>query len=203
MEPHSGIREACEPYAAELTAGPISPQEYQHVLRVRRTGETQPVRPWVPLLCRFHALHPNTTEREMWHEAGHAVVAHFLGRGVERIARSDENVPGTKAQDCPAWWRFTDEATVQVAGWLAEYRYSFPTLTDPTDEFGELVRGLPMLMSTRERLQLALWAENRATGILTEHWDAVERVADRAMAGLPIEHDELFDLLEPGSETTS
>jgi hypothetical protein len=204
MEPYSGIREECARYAAELTVGPLSPEERERLLFVRRTSAYPRPGPererWNRLLCRFHALFPNTYESEMWHEAGHAVVAHVLGCGVERIARSAENVPGFEPKPRPQGWRDRDEATIAVAGWLAEARYVAPALTEPTDEVARFVRGLTLFgepLSTEDRLQLVLRAEHRATAILAEHWDAVERIGIRGMAGLPIEHDELLTLLEP------
>jgi hypothetical protein len=197
MDPE--MERECGRIETDLTAGPISTEEYKRLLYVRRSGEPQPSTPWIPLLCRFHRHFPNTIEREMWHEAGHAVVAYYLGCQVKRIRRDHDGTPGAviKRRD---GWEGIDEGTLTVAGWLAEAMKAYPELTDPTDEVAQHAMTFRTpegeKMPPHERIKYIQIAEQHAQVILKAHWDAVERIATRAMKYLPVEKGELRRLLE-------
>jgi hypothetical protein len=123
MEPITDIERECRQIEADITAGPISPEEYERLLFVRKSGAYPPLGveydEWKRLVCRFHRAFPNTTRRAMWHEAGHIVVAHRLGCVVHRIQRDHEGTPSAVIER-PDAWEDIDEATVTVAGWIAD-----------------------------------------------------------------------------------
>lgn len=202
MEPEANIEEACRQIESDLTAGPISLEEYKRLMVVRKSGAypgPDIFDQWKLLLCRFVALFPNTTEREMWHEAGHAVVGHYLGCQVKRIRRDPDGTPGAVIKRPEVWDYGLDEATATVAGWMAEAMAVYPELADPTDEVAQLAKGFRTPSGEKvpvpERIKHVEIAERRAEEILEAHWDAVERIATRATKYLPVEKGELRQLL--------
>jgi hypothetical protein len=193
----------CGLIGAELTAGPFSREEYERVMFVRRSGAYPPLGAeydaWKRLVCRFHRLFPNTVVRAMWHEAGHAVVAHRLGWTVHRIQRDHEGTPGAVIQS-PDGWDDLDHAIVTVAGWIAEAMAACPELTDPTHEVAILARDFRTptgeRLPPRERIKFVEIAEDRAREMLECDWYAVERVAMLALAALPVERDALLKAID-------
>jgi hypothetical protein len=209
MEAETGIEAECWQFEADLTAGPISPEEYRRLLLVRKSGAYPPLGAeydqWKRLVCRFHRAFPNTTERAMWHEAGHTIVAHRLGCVVHRIQRDDEGTPGAVIER-PDAWEAIDEATVTVAGWIAEAMASYPELTDPTHEVANLAIDFRTSRGERlppwERIKFVEVAEERAKEMLDADWSAVERVATLAMAALPVEREALVEAIKQAGAGT-
>jgi hypothetical protein len=131
------------------------------------------------------------------------VVAHRLGCVIHRIQRDDEGTPGAVIQR-PDAWEEIDEATVTVAGWIAEAMESYSELADPTHEVAILANDFRTPTGERlppwERIKFIEIAEDRAREMLDADWQAVERVATLAMAALPVERDALVEAIENQAE---
>jgi len=117
-----------------------------------------------------------------FHEAGHAVVGHFLGLEVHDIRINDEDESGhinfiTKEQTC------AEHATRLFAGLAAEniWKAKPEHMSGAGDivDFIELARTKGL--SDEERDELRIQAYERANSILLAHKSLVEAVADRLM----------------------
>ena len=207
MDAITDFERECRQIEADLTAGPISREEYERLLFVRKSGAYPPpgaeYDEWRRLVCRFQRAFPTTTKRDMWHEAGHIVVAHRLGCFVDRIRRDNDGTPQAVIQR-PEVWEGIDEGTLTVAGWIAEAEMSYPELTDPTHEVAIHARDFRTPTGERlppwERVKFIEIAEGRALELLEADWSAVERVANLALAGLPVVRDALVEAIDNQAE---
>ncbi len=141
------------------------------------------------------------------HEAGHAVVAHFLGIRVLAIqwvgtgARTVFDVDFSNPQDEQ---QAANALTVQVAGYAAmrkagvagrllvsEYLRSGERLHPDSDAMQAIclidrvfhLRGKPSPVPMPQAIACVEWAEQRAIGMLDQSWAAVENVASAQLAG--------------------
>jgi hypothetical protein len=191
-------------YPDEVLELPISAAEFEEMLRVRKSNNYPP-KPsmewdrWLTMTCRYLYQHPTSTEKEMWHEAGHIVVGHRLGWSVLRIDRHPDGTPyALIPPPCePPNLPVLDYSTVAVAGYLTEER-AFANAMPSADhvKIATVLRGLEArsgrTLSPDANLAHVLKAEARAQAILEEHWRAVHRIAELALLGLPVEHETLI-----------
>jgi hypothetical protein len=152
------------------------------------------------VLDRWQAEVRDSIERFAVHEAGHVVVAHALGWIVESVEPDLPDGSGGGAMtyqrqlERDAWGLFVEQATVAVAGHVAE-----------EIEFG---LALPFeVMELRDRAweehgvgddqlsALVEHAETQARTILTACWVAVERLAQAQIARGRVEGVALAEIL--------
>lgn len=187
---------------------PISAAEFAEMLRVRKSN-SYPAKPstewdsWLTMTSRYLYQHPTTVEKEMWHEAGHVVVGHRLGWSVVRIDRHPDGTPFAEIPPpCePPALPVLDYSTVAVAGYLAEdlaQGNAMPStdhiLVSRVFQSSEVRKS--RTTSPRTNLAHVFEAEARARVILEAYWDAVGRVAEVALSGLPVGRDALLRALE-------
>ncbi len=146
---------------------------YHRKAGIRTTG-TPEERPFEILTRRFYAAHPLTAERLAWHEAGHAVVAHWLGYRVVAIVRVE-----------PLHWEVRSHQPLPhsdhlhliiVAGYLAEARAMGRVDPAEASRVAYQVEDL-YCYGPHERRAYVKAVEERALAILVEHWAEVEQVA--------------------------
>jgi hypothetical protein len=203
------FEEECRAYQDRITAGPISCEEYERIMYVRKSGDYPPRGSaawdrWATLLCRFHALFPNTLDREAWHEAGHIVVGHKLGWTVQRIERNAGGWPQARV-DAPCEdpeLPGLHVGMMTTAGFVAE-AMSRPEgeMTDPTHEIPEFAVDFRSadgdILSPEDRIKYTEEIpQAEVEDIIEENWTALERVALLALAGLPVEREALLEALE-------
>jgi hypothetical protein len=202
------FEEECRAYRDRITLGLISREEFEHIMYVRKAGDYPPRRTaewerWATLICRFHALFPDTLDRDAWHEAGHIVVGHKLGWTVQRIERNAGGWPQARVEapcegpELPG----LQVGMMTIAGFVAE-AMSRPEgeMTDPTHEVAEHAIEFRSedgdTLSSEDRIKYIKIAQSRACDILAANWDVVERVAALEVASLPVEREALLEALE-------
>ena len=133
----------------------------------------------------------NSDRRVAFHEAGHAVMAHYLGRTIERICVTGKDgvrgytsegaegaVPEGMNQDELIRWCWQGDVLFTVAGAVAE-KIEFGDYDPEAAEYDErdLVQDV---RGSLEQMRDRAW--HVAEGILRQRWAAVELLAARLVS---------------------
>jgi ATP-dependent Zn protease len=115
-----------------------------------------------------------------FHEAGHAIVGHFLGLEVHDICINDKDKSGD-TNFVPKELTTTEKATLQFAGMAAQNIWK--AISEHMSGGGDIGDFLNMTtdLSDEERDKLRAKACERANSILLAHKSSVEAVAEWLM----------------------